>query len=221
MPRLVRASAVLATDSARGRFHETQCGNHPMAVWVRASSKPGAWQSRIAADGVSHAPRRIGDEWWERGLVIDYDCKLTVDNQAPSDVWHPIRAYLVGLQRDGFDLEAYLDRDECEARGLLDTVPPGKATELPDMLTGLAPAPSQGQTEDQNTILPNGAPGRPSSMHLITYYAGDERSHTSVAFLRALAWCSTDGIGDTRIADLRDPKKLAGELQLLLTGPSS
>jgi hypothetical protein len=56
---------------------------------------------------------------------------------------------------------------------------------------------------------------------IVTYYVGDERNHASVAFLRALAWCSADGLGDTRIADLRDPKKLVGELHLFLTGPPS
>jgi hypothetical protein len=46
-------------------------------------------------------------------------------------------------------------------------------------------------------------------------------NHAAVAFLRALAWCATDGLGHAAIADLRRPEVLKAELRLALTGPAS
>lgn len=50
-----------------------------------------------------------------------------------------------------------------------------------------------------------------------TYFCGDERCHAATAFLRALAWCSHDGLGRMAVADLTQPKLLEGELRLALT----
>jgi hypothetical protein len=56
---------------------------------------------------------------------------------------------------------------------------------------------------------------------IVTYFAGNDDNHAAVAFLRALAWCSADGLGHAAVTDLRAPDRLAGELRLLLTGPVS
>jgi hypothetical protein len=103
---------------------------------------------------------------------------------------------------------------------------PGGSTDLAAALTYI------GSLQPQRiVVISDGEPNEPDAAlaaaralgcAIATYYAGGERNHAAVAFLRALAWCSGDGLGDTRIADLRDPQKLAGELQrLLLTGPAS
>jgi hypothetical protein len=52
------------------------------------------------------------------------------------------------------------------------------------------------------------------------YFCGDERNHVAVAFLRSLAWCSSDGLGRTAVADLANPKRLTDDIRLALTGPS-
>jgi hypothetical protein len=56
---------------------------------------------------------------------------------------------------------------------------------------------------------------------IASYFAGDESDHAAVAFMRALAWCSNDGLGHAAVADLQNPKQLADDLRLLLSGPAS
>jgi hypothetical protein len=75
---------------------------------------------------------------------------------------------------------------------------------------------SDGEPDDADAAL---SAARELDCEIITYFAGDERHHAAVGFLRALAWCSADGLGRAAVTDLRDPRRLAGELQLLLTGP--
>jgi hypothetical protein len=41
-----------------------------------------------------------------------------------------------------------------------------------------------------------------------------------VAFLRALAWCSADGLGHAAVSDLRNPPQPAEDLRLRLVGPA-
>jgi hypothetical protein len=77
---------------------------------------------------------------------------------------------------------------------------------------------SDGEPDDADAAL---AAARELGCEIITYFAGDERNHAAVAVLRALAWCSADGLGHAAVADLRAPDRLAGELRLLLTGPVS
>jgi hypothetical protein len=77
---------------------------------------------------------------------------------------------------------------------------------------------SDGEPTDADAAL---AAARALGCPIGTYYAGDEKNHAATSFLRMLAWSSPDGLGDTRVADLADPKKLAADLRLLLlTGPA-
>lgn len=50
-----------------------------------------------------------------------------------------------------------------------------------------------------------------------TFFCGDETDSRAVAFMRALAWCSADGIGKARVIDLEDPQALLEGMRLLLT----
>jgi hypothetical protein len=52
-----------------------------------------------------------------------------------------------------------------------------------------------------------------------TFYCGEESGRAAIAFMKQLALCSRGGVGRPQIADLRKPEKLAGQLQLLLSGP--
>jgi hypothetical protein len=77
---------------------------------------------------------------------------------------------------------------------------------------------SDGEPDDADAAL---AAARGLGCAVATYFAGSDDNHTAIAFLRALAWCSADGLGHAAVADLRAPGRLAGELRLLLTGPVS
>jgi hypothetical protein len=76
---------------------------------------------------------------------------------------------------------------------------------------------SDGEPDDRGAAL---VAARRLHCEIVTYYAGDERDHAAIAFLRALAWCSADGLGHAVVSDLRDPPKLVAELKLRLTGPA-
>jgi hypothetical protein len=100
---------------------------------------------------------------------------------------------------------------------------PGGGTNLHAALTQIAPlAPvtvivvSDGVPDDADAAF---AAARKLRCRIVTYFAGDEHDHRAVAFLRALAWQSADGLGHAAIADLRDAPKLAAELTLRLGGP--
>jgi hypothetical protein len=77
---------------------------------------------------------------------------------------------------------------------------------------------SDGEPDDADAAL---AAARELGCEIVSYFAGDERNHAAVAFLRALAWCSADGLGHAAVTDLRDPRRLETELRLLLTGPAA
>lgn len=55
---------------------------------------------------------------------------------------------------------------------------------------------------------------------IATYYCGPEDNHHAIAFMRALAWSSADGIGRAQVIHLKAPHELKGELRLLLGTPS-
>jgi len=75
---------------------------------------------------------------------------------------------------------------------------------------------SDGLPDDREAAL---AAARALGCQIITYHCGDEIDFPATSFLRALAWCSSDGRGFTSIADLRKPERLKSELRLLLAGP--
>jgi hypothetical protein len=77
---------------------------------------------------------------------------------------------------------------------------------------------SDGEPLDADAALTT---ARSLGCQIATFFAGDEKNHDAVAFLRALAWCSADGLGDAGVADLCDPRRLAADLRLLLTGPAA
>jgi hypothetical protein len=77
---------------------------------------------------------------------------------------------------------------------------------------------SDGEPNDPEAAL---AAARALATHVASYFCGDENNFAAIAFLRALSWCSADGVGQARVADLRHPERLAAELRLLLTGPRS
>lgn len=56
--------------------------------------------------------------------------------------------------------------------------------------------------------------------HIASYFCGDDDDHAAIAFMRALAWCSADGIGSTTVVDMKKPARLKAGLQLLLSGPA-
>jgi hypothetical protein len=103
---------------------------------------------------------------------------------------------------------------------------PGGGTALHTALTYIAPFQpmqvvvlSDGEPNDAEAAL---AVARTLSCNFVTYFCGDERNHTAVAFLRALAWTSSNGIGHAAVIDLHYPDKLVAELRLqLTTGPAA
>ncbi len=62
------------------------------------------------------------------------------------------------------------------------------------------------------------AAARTLSTHITTIFVGDERNHAAIAFLRALAWCSSDGLGQAVVSDLRKPHQLTATLHSALLG---
>jgi hypothetical protein len=101
--------------------------------------------------------------------------------------------------------------------------PPSGSTALHLALEHIAPL-----NPEQIVIITDGMPdsrelalavAQRLRSNIICYFCGDERDFGAIAFLRALSWCSSDGVGHTAIADLRDPPRLAQELTLRLTGP--
>jgi hypothetical protein len=102
---------------------------------------------------------------------------------------------------------------------------PGGATMLHTTLEHVAPLHPR-----QVIIISDGAPSdteaalaaaRALECHITTHYAGDERDHAAIAFLHALSWCSSDGLGRATVADLAHPDRLAADLKLALTAPGS
>ncbi len=53
-----------------------------------------------------------------------------------------------------------------------------------------------------------------------TVFVGNDTDHNAVAFMRALAWCSNDGIGQALVGNLNKPLKLTADLRAMLAGPS-
>lgn len=97
---------------------------------------------------------------------------------------------------------------------------PGGGTALADALTMVAP-----WRPASVVIISDGEPDEPEAAlvaaralrcRLATYYCGDEENHAAKAFLRALSWCSEDGLGQTRVTDLLAPAEVANELRLAL-----
>lgn len=73
-----------------------------------------------------------------------------------------------------------------------------------------------GEPDDPGTALEI---AKSLNCFIATYYCGPEGNHRAIAFMRALAWSSADGIGRAQVIDLKAPQKLKGELRLLLDGP--
>lgn len=78
-------------------------------------------------------------------------------------------------------------------------------------------------------VLCDGVPDDPAAAleaakslqcHIATYFCGDDMNHVAIAFMRALAWCSADGLGSTTVVDMKKPARLKAGLQLLLAGPA-
>jgi hypothetical protein len=76
---------------------------------------------------------------------------------------------------------------------------------------------SDGLPDDRELTL---AAARHLHTNIVCYFCGDERDFGAIAFLRALSWASSDGIGHAAVGDLRDPPRLAQEIVLRLTGPA-
>ena len=76
---------------------------------------------------------------------------------------------------------------------------------------------SDGVPDDAATAL---TLAKSLSCFIATYFCGDEDDHAAIAFMRALAWSSADGIGRSTVVNLKKPQKLASDLRLLLTGPA-
>jgi hypothetical protein len=76
---------------------------------------------------------------------------------------------------------------------------------------------SDGEPNDKHAAI---AAARRLGCRISTYYCGEETNRAAISFLRTLALCSRHGVGRAMLGDLRQPEKLAGELRLLLTGPS-
>jgi hypothetical protein len=106
-----------------------------------------------------------------------------------------------------------------------DAIPePGGGTMLAEALEHIAPLHparviivSDGEPHSAAAALND---ARALNCFIATYYCGDEDNHAAVAFLRALSWCSTDGLGHAAVSDLRKPERLEAELRLALTGPA-
>jgi hypothetical protein len=102
---------------------------------------------------------------------------------------------------------------------------PAGSTELHSALQHVAPwkpcrvvVISDGEPSQPEAAL---AAARALGCEIVTYFAGDESNHAATAFLRALSWCSADGIGHTGVVDLRKPERLTAELKLQLVAPAS
>jgi len=99
---------------------------------------------------------------------------------------------------------------------------PGGGTALADALTFAATT-----NPDHVIVISDGEPDNAEEAiaaarklgpcRIETYFCGDEAHHEAIAFLRALAWCSADGLGVAAIADLTQPQRLAEDLRLALT----
>jgi|SRR4051812_28804569 len=76
---------------------------------------------------------------------------------------------------------------------------------------------SDGEPNDKTAAI---AAARALGCRISTYYCGEESNRAATSFLRTLALCSRHGVGRALLGDLRKPEKLAGELRLLLAGPS-
>jgi hypothetical protein len=101
---------------------------------------------------------------------------------------------------------------------------PSGGTDLARALSHIAPLRpktvvviSDGLPDDQAAAL---AAARQLNCRITTYFCGNERDTSGIIFLRALAFCSDDGLGSAALTDLSRPQELAGELRLLLGGPT-
>jgi hypothetical protein len=77
-------------------------------------------------------------------------------------------------------------------------------------------------------VISDGSPDNPGAAlaaaraldcEIAAYFCGDDCDHGAVAFMRALGWASSDGLGHMAVADLRKPEQLTNELRLLLDAP--
>lgn len=65
------------------------------------------------------------------------------------------------------------------------------------------------------------AAARALNCRIAVVYCGDPADHNAALFMQQLAWCSSDGLGETLLADLRQPQRLESDLRRLLSGPAS
>jgi hypothetical protein len=80
-------------------------------------------------------------------------------------------------------------------------------------------------------VLSDGEPNSPDtaleaarrlSCRIVTIFCGSPADHAAALFMQRLGWCSADGLGEHMLADLRQPRRLEGELRrLLLGGPAA
>lgn len=75
-------------------------------------------------------------------------------------------------------------------------------------------------------VLCDGEPNNPQAaldaakaLHceIHSFFCGDESDSLAIAFMRALAWCSSDGMGKARVIDMEDPQALLEGMRLLLS----
>jgi hypothetical protein len=76
---------------------------------------------------------------------------------------------------------------------------------------------SDGEPQDKAAAL---AAAQALRCVISTYFCGSEDDRAGAAFMKQLALCSRGGVGRALKSNLREPEKLAGELRLLLGGPS-
>ena len=72
---------------------------------------------------------------------------------------------------------------------------------------------SDGVPQDGEAAL---AEARALNTRIITRFVGDDADFGAIAFMRALAWCSDDGIGDAQVHRWDRPQALADDLRALL-----
>lgn len=114
----------------RRKFIETQRSNRPLGVWLRERRTetgppiqarylnwPALERRRLQAIEPQWWP--LDGHWWQLGLNVDGDWRLMAGAELSLENWIEVREYISRLYRDWYDLEVWLDADECRARGLL------------------------------------------------------------------------------------------------------
>lgn len=109
--------------------------------------------------------------------------------------------------------------EELHPNGSLPALNGSTALELP--LRWLAD-----QQPRRVAVLSDGAPNSKEAAlaaatalrcYIATYFCGNDEDWDGIGFMRALAFCSADGVGHASVTPLRDPAQLTTELRLLLT----